>query len=142
MNEINSRRPILSARGINLLVIASSAVSVLLYSTGVTALLPQVPWAQIDRPWIIIMPILLTVAAVVCFIESGTNYKDTPHCSLTQNIEDLLKGENAEGLDHLDICEGGLRYLSAQAVVAGVFSICAVIPFAFLYYLRTSTEYF
>ena len=100
----------MSARGALLLVAISCFISVMIYMTGLNGLLSSFPWSTVDRTWMILMPLVLLICAIICFIEAAVNYNDTPHCSLTENIQELLAGDDPK-LDHLDICEGGLRYL-------------------------------
>ena len=68
----------LAARGLNLLAVLSSFISLVIYSTGLNSKFPQIPFSGLDKPWMIIMPCLLLICAVICFaqgtLKSWNNY--------------------------------------------------------------------
>ena len=71
-------------------------------------------------------------------IKATSVYRKSAHCvahaANLQNIESFDSDQLAD-LEHTELCKGGLKYMDAEASIAGTFLLIGCIPYGLLFYI-------
>ena len=133
-----SKQIILSARGIALLSLILTAFSLIFYmADGHNSFLPAI-WRMVNSVWTSLSIVLLLIAAVICYMQATTVYRKTAHCAAhAKNLANIeaFDSEELADLEDTELCKGGLKYMDAEANIAGTFLLIGCIPYALLFYI-------
>ena len=82
----------------------------------------------------------LLIAAVICYMQATAVYRKSAHCEESDHAQNLRNIESFDSdqlanLEHTELCQGGLKYMDAEANIAGTFLLIGCIPYGLLFYI-------